>query len=153
MDRISLYIRLICVVSILSGVLISLIPGGRFKNSFRSFCGLLMISAMVVPLSAITSDGIADFRLDKVYNSDVDYQGEEKQMFTDMLELSVEEKLKKENLIADISIEVAENYDATVIKSVTVEGDFNDDEKNYITDMLGNFFPEAEIIFKEHING
>lgn len=153
MEKVSLYMKLVCMISILSGVLISLIPKGRLKGSFISLCSVVTISAMVIPLSSLTYDGISALDFDSPDSSQIYYEETENEIYGNVFASAAEEKLREENITASVSVKIIQVQDEAVIESVTVIGSFDDTTKKRIISVLGDGFSNAEIIFEVQTDG
>lgn len=156
MEKTTLYIKLLCSVSIFAGVLTTIIPKGKMKSSFMSLCAVVTISAMIMPLSAVKPENFANFDFDVSKNSNSllhKTEQAEKLIFESTISDALENKLNEKNITALITVE-SEINDADVrIKTITVNGDFDIESEKTVKLILLTDFPEAKVIIKEGVDG
>ena len=152
MDEITSYIKLVCVVSIASGVLMTLIPKGRLKGSFISLCAVVTVSAMVMPFNGMSVEGLRGIEWSVTDNADSlseKTQQAEKELYESAIALATEENLKNEGVTASVSVESDKQEEGYTIKAVTVSGDFTEAELGVINNLLSSCFTEAKITIRE----
>lgn len=156
MEKTTLYIKLLCSVSIFAGVLTTIIPKGKMKSSFMSLCAVVTISAMIMPLSTVKPEDFANFNFEASENSNsLSHKTEqaEKVIFESAISDALENKLNENNITASITVE-SEINDADVrIKTITVNGDFDIESEKTVKLILLTDFPEAKVIIKEGVDG
>ncbi len=156
MNEVTSYIKLIYIVSIAAGVLMTFIPKGRLKGSFVSLCAVITVSAMVMPFSSIRADSIGDFETDMTESSDSLFDKThqaEVQLYESAIAAATEDNLRNEGITASVSVECDEKSDSFIIKAVTVKGSFGEEELTCINSLLSGYFGEAEIIYEEVPDG
>ncbi len=151
-----LYIKLVCIVSITAGVLMTVIPGGKLKGSFVSLCAVITVSAMVLPFKDADIADITAF--DSVVTESSDSLNEktrqaQKQIYESALASATQENLKNEGISADVSVYCEEYGDSFTVSAVNIKGDFTAEEISRINDILSVGFPSVEIVYQEAADG
>ncbi len=155
MNSVTSYIKLICVVSIVAGVLTAVIPKGKMKGSFISLCAVITVSAMVLPFNGIQADLFDTYEYTKEKSSDSlskKTQLMEKEIFEGSVARAIENNLKQAGVVASVSVEGESDEVGIVVKKITVTGEFDSETETGIRSFLADDFSEAEIILKEGID-
>lgn len=155
MNSINAYIKLICIISIVAGVVITLVPKGRMKSSFISLCSIILLSSMVLPFRGTDTKIFENPEVTAEKNSDAIIertQQMEKELFETAVEDAVETNLRNSGIIADVTVEGELSEDEVSIETVTVYGDFDSETAEYIIGLLADDFGKEKVILKEAIN-
>ena len=156
MDNISLQIKIICLVSILAGILSSVIPKGKMKGSFSSLSAVVILTAMIIPLKELKSTDFSSFGFEggQVSESlEAEVSQAEDLIYESVICDTVEADFSKEGIKSEVNVECENKSGELTVINITVCGDFSQEEKAYMTDYLITCFKEAEINFKEEENG
>lgn len=155
MEKISLYIKVICLVSILAGIMSALIPKSRLKNAYVSLSAVVLLSSMIIPVgnlnesdlqfTFINENEISESLLEEMNKAEV-------LIYQSIISDSLEERLLSEGL--NVSVEVVSSYiDADLaVAEVIVTGNITNEERNFISDFISESFEKTEIVFKEGEN-
>lgn len=152
MEKFSLYIKGICLISILGGVLSAVVPSGRMKKSFTSLSAVILVSAIIVPFSNFFK---MDFDLDDFFVSNrqenlvSDVRTAEVMMCESVVSEVLEKKLKENGISCRVKIKGEKQKDEFTVSAVSVSGDLTIEEKNGVQQILTELLPEAEIDFRE----
>lgn len=150
MDKITNSLETVCFVSLLGGVLCAVVPSGRMKGAFYSFCAVLLIFSLLIPLGQIDTlaKELPDFKNEKADErlaSDV--RTAEVQIFEKLSENALDEMLEKNGFHAKTSAECESTESDIIVKKITVTGDFSAEEKQTVEGLIKNFFSNAEVEF------
>ncbi len=154
MDKIKQWTLIISAVSIVSGILLSLIPKGNLKPAFKTLSTVILVYAFFLPL--IDTNGV-DFSIDEYLNDN--YEVSEsldkyaKQSIISSGEKAVEDLLadsaEKEGVECEFKVTCEVTDSEMIISKITVRGEVSENEKNIIRrigSQLG--FDEAVIEFE-----
>ena len=154
MDKIRQWTLSVCAVSILSGLLLSVLPKGSQKSFFKVIVSIMMLYTVLHPI--ISSKGI-DFSVDEFlsdnYQLSETYDKYARSAMLKSAEKAIEDTLKNKadelGINCKFSCEcVAENELISVLKiTVTLSEEIKSKDK--ITEMIYSLgFDETEIVFE-----
>jgi len=155
MDKLSLQIKIVCLVSILSGVLSSVIPGGKMKSAYLSLCGVVLISSMIIPLKDYNMKNFSFPSYNERKTSEtleLEQRTAEVMIYEKVVSDALKSNLEKRGLTADITAKGEMREDEIRITDITLKGVFDSRQKQEITLMLEGGFPDAVISFEEGEN-
>lgn len=155
MDKLSLQIKIVCLVSILSGVLSSVIPGGKMKSAYLSLCGVVLISSMIVPFKNYDMKDFSFISYDEKKTSEnleLEQRTAEVMIYEKVVSDALKSNLEKKGITADVTAKGEAQGEEIRITAITVEGVLESQQKQEIEIMLENGFPNAEINLKEGEN-
>ena len=151
MERISQWCTAVSLVSVLSSVVILLLPESSTKKAFKVLLSVMLVYTVFSPLS----DGFDKISLDEMFSfSRGTYELEEYENFT--LLTAAESETEKyiitfaESINADISCEVACSYEEAAIrvKSVEISGEIDKEQEARIKEELNKLTDgKTNIIF------
>lgn len=149
-------IKTICLVSIFAGITGALIPSGKMKSAFTSFCSVLVVFYMILPVADIRADSL-DFSVfnDKIQEESLlsDVRTAEVMLYEQLLEKALEEKLRKMNLEATLKVKCEKLNDEITVISVDVSGCDGEEMRKRIKTMLTDSLGDIRVSFKEENNG
>ena len=151
MENFVLQIKTICLVSILTGVLGCLIPECKLKKAFNRFCAVVIVFAVLMPLSSFGKNadkaGLSGF--DRV-RGEVSLQNEtaEKMIYTAVLESALNERFSEAGISATVAVECEKTDDSYKIAAFTVSAAASDD-KDKAALLLNEGFNGIPVYFKE----
>lgn len=155
MDKLVSQLETVCLVSILGGILNAVIPKGRLKGAFSSFCAVVIILALFLPLGEIKSQGadIFNFKSEK-FNSSLESEVKtaETLLFESLLEKSLTDALGEMGYKLSIKTECENRNGEPEVKKITVKGEFDAESKSEIEEYLKKSFSGSEISFEEDEN-
>lgn len=152
MDKIAFSLETVCFVSILAGIIGALIPQGKLKGAFSSFCAVVLVFCFIEPLSEIRGESFGALFTDDVRSEEEllsDVNTAEKQLYENLLEKGLEEKLDSIGCSAEVKAECEKNEDEYKTVTLTVKGKLTAQEKYAAEIYLKEGFPAAEIKFEE----
>ncbi|MFI3142141.1 MAG: hypothetical protein R3Y27_07555 [Clostridia bacterium] len=133
---------MICLVSILSGVLLSIIPKSKMKSAFNMLCISILIYTIVFPLSSYDLTSL-DFDSLLSINTELeqDYEEQNERLTIQTSETIIEETIKEqlsENKIEFDEVQVICVYEDEnlVIDDINVIGDFTEQESEIISEII-----------------
>lgn len=153
MDKITSEIKLICLVSIFAGIISAVIPPGKLKGAFSSFCAIVVVFTMVSPLGEIKQLGF-----DSVFTADeekeetlaLQVKTAEIMLYESMIESATEDYLAEHGFEVILEVECSKEEDKMEVLSFTVKGDDLDDkDKKRISELLTDGFENAKVLFEE----
>ncbi len=156
MEKFSLYVKIICLVSILSGVLSALIPKGRLKSAYLSLAGIILLSSMVMPFKLLSD------KRTEVFSFDTDKAGQSisreaetvrTSIHESMLKEEIEKKLVSDGIKASVTVRVKNENQKLYIAELHVKGELSDEEKNVINAYFSEASEKPHIILEEDENG
>lgn len=156
MDDFLLRIKAVCLVSILGGIMIALVPAGKLKGGFKSLCGVVLVSGIVLSFSSLND---SSFSLQQHLNGEneqsVSLQMDNAQvdLFESLVSSALEKKLLESVGEFEIKIDAQQQGEGIKVKSVTLKGRADETTRAEAEKMILESFPEAELIFEEASNG
>lgn len=156
MDKIELQIKTVCVVSLFAGVISALIPQGRMKSAFSSFCAVVVIFHLVTPLTSIKTDSSEFFGkvIKEKENTFVDeVKTAEVMIYENALESALEKNLAEKGTEVKIEAVCEKTGDEITVVSFTVYSAAGEKEKEEVLQILNSGFCNAAVSFKEEENG
>lgn len=156
MDSFITDIKIICLISILTGVLSVLIPPGAIKNAFTTLCAVVMIYACVVPFADIDSIiSSVDFSSGEEVSKrlTLDERTAQVMIYEKIVADSLESNFSDQSYKVKVSVEACNSNEEIHIQSITVTGKLSDEEKSVIENSLKESFQDAIIIFTEETDG
>jgi len=149
-------IKTICLVSMFVGIISAVIPSGKMKSAFTSFCAVVVIFYMISPLAGIKADSFklsvfdAEKR-DEALLSDV--RTAEVMIYEQMLESALEEKLSQNGF--DVSLKAVCEKVGEEFKVISFKISGCDDEESCQTaeKILTEGFADVRVSFEEDNNG
>lgn len=150
MDKAATHIEAVCLVSILVGIVSSVIPQGKLKGAFSSFCALVFIFTVMGPFSSLkkTDFNIFSFRNEtagKELLSDI--SSAEQKLCQDLAENAIEEKLKEMGYEVRLGVRCKKEGDEYRVVSLVITGDLSSQQRSDVRDYLKKSFPDAEVSF------
>lgn len=153
MEKINSWCRIIALISLLSSVLLLVVPESRIKKAFKTLLSFILIYAFISPLSNID----ADFSFVDNYLSGVSSDSQEKiindyQYYPVIQAGEAELEIYFNDIIskcgAQGKCEVICNYEEEriLIKEVIIHGLIGEKERNLITDEVRKVGDEETII-------
>lgn len=152
MEKISLYIKIVSLVSILAGVMISLIPGGRLKGAYTSLCAVILLCSLVMPFSEFESDkyGIHFPNEEEISESvGAEIFKAEELIYQETVSQAIVNKLSAEGINISAQIITAYKDEYLKVTEVIITGNVSEKEKKYISEFVSDSFKEAVTVFKE----
>lgn len=143
MEEITAWCKTVCIVSVVSGVLVSVLPKNKLIGAVKTLSAVILVWAFITPIVSFDKD---DFKLDFSSNR---YEYEElESLASDEVLRQAEEILKKEtdsiligvNPEARSYVKMFYNDGETGIEKITVSGKLNDSEKDKIRSLIKDKF-------------
>lgn len=156
MGDITLSLKSLCLVSIISGILSALLPDGGIKKAFYSLCAIVMIYSLI---SAFSSFEKNDFAKEKFSRNKFEKNISEQE---DTAQLMIYEKVVSDALgnilkskwnVYGVEVSASYNDKNAEINSLKVTGELSDAEKNEIEILLNDKFEKIQIIFEVENSG
>lgn len=151
MDKLTLQIKAVCLISILTGVMGCIIPSCRLKKAFNSFCAVVIVFAIMMPLSSLGKN-TAELVLSGFDASEEDtsaeYETAEEMIYKRVVEKAVTESFSESGINVTVTVECERVEAGYEIISFSVYG-FNAEEKEIITDYFNRGFNGIPVYFKE----
>lgn len=142
MQEFNQWTKLIALVSILSGVLLSIVPQSKLKSSFKMLCVSILIYTIVFPLSSydLTQLDFSDL-LSMQEELEQEYEEQNERLTQQTSEAALEEVLRQEleeNNIEYDEIAVTCTYEGEnlVIDGIIIKGDFTNEQGELIADII-----------------
>ena len=155
MDDFTLQIKTVCLVSILTGIMGALIPSGRLKKSFDSFCAVVIVAAILLPVNSLKNSAAKDISFDfsKSENNLLNQEDTaEKLIYKEVLEKALNGRISQIAPTSDVKVECVKNDSGYEIKSFTVSG-CTSAEKEAVAAYFKESFSGIPVYFKEEQNG
>ena len=155
MDNLALQIKLICLVSILTGVLSTLLPSGRLKKSFNSFCAIIIVFVIMLPFSTLGRSAQKESFLDfDEREGDLLSQSDtaEKLIYTSVLENALNDRFYEMGFSATVKAECEKLGESYTVVSFTVKS-AEENEKEKIYSYLNEGFGGVAVYFEEEKDG
>lgn len=156
MENISLYIKVVCLVSILSGIMTAIIPNGRLKSAYVSLTAVVLLSSMIVPSKELKNSNVHFGFPDEIKVSESlseEMNKAEEMIYSSVVSDSVEERLASEGINVSVCVVTSINDGDVTVTEVIVSGDITEEEKIYISQFISDSFEKAKTVFKEGENG
>ena len=144
-------IKAVCLVSMLAGIIGALIPSGKMKSAFSAFCSVVMIFYIVSPLSGINAEGLRGFSLKNEESEEMllsDIKTAEVILSEQMLEDALENNIRKSGFDLKLNVSCEKKDGEIKIKSITVSGCENEEDRGIVKEILLKNFNEIEIVFE-----
>lgn len=150
MEKLNVQIKVICLVSVLSGMLSAMIPAGKMKSAFTALCSVVLVSAMLTPLESFSlKDGFSFFKNGQAASQGLisETESAELLLFEKALGDAFEKLLKEKDIIVSVKprCENVEGEIAVCDFTVIFSGD--EEEKRQISELLSQSFKDTEVIF------
>lgn len=137
MERIKQWAILVSAVSIVSGVLISLLPKGKLKAAYKSLVGVIMVYALLSPIFG--TKGL-DFSVEEYLSNNYEVsENVDKYALSAMISSAekaieglLDDELRKNNLIADVEVKCVLEDDAIKPESIVFNGTLSENDKKAI---------------------
>ena len=155
MDEFTLQIKTVCLVSIFTGIMSVLIPSGRLKKAFNSFCAVVIIFSIILPFTSLkkAAEESDMFDFSKAQSELLSQNSSAEQLvYTSVIEKALNDRLKEMGLKGKVDADCKKEGDSFRIVSFTVTAD-TDEEKDKISVYLTEAFNEIPIHFKEEKDG
>ena len=150
MDKLTLQIKAVCLVSILTGVMGCIIPYCRLKKAFSSFSAVVIVFTLMMPFASfgkvLEEYRLNDFTAEREEAS-VQFETAELMIYKRVIEVAIAESLSESGITASISVECENEDDGYRITSFTVSG-CSEEEKGKICDYLSRGFGDVPVFFK-----
>lgn len=152
MENISLYIKVVCLVSILSGVMTSMIPNGRLKSAYVSLTTVVLLSSMIVPTEEFKNSSFEfDFSDERTVSESLSEEMNEAEeiVYREIVSVSVEERLASKGINVAVTVGTFFVDGEITVTEVLVSGKVTQEEKAYISEFISDSFKKAKTVFKE----
>lgn len=156
MDEIASGIKIICLISILTGILSAVIPGGGIKKAFSTLCAVVMICVIVSPFSTL-SKGDFDLNSFSPKKKSEELKKSERtaeiMLYEKILSDALEKNLIEKGIDAVVDVSASKNGEDMRVDTVIVTGTFENGEKEEIEAFLNKSFAELTVVFREENDG
>ena len=158
MDKIKQWCLTISAISILSGVLVSLLPESGHKNLFKTVVGIIMIYAVILPL---TDGKGVDFNIEEFivdnYSVSEDIDKYALSSMVDSAEKAIEnllsEEAEKSGIDCKFKCRCIVKDNKIEVEEISVTTDINENEIMVIENISESMgFSKDKIIFEGEIN-
>lgn len=137
MEKIKQWAILVSAVSIVSGVLISLLPKGKLKAAYKSFVGVIMVYALLSPIFG--TKGL-DFSVDEYLSNNYEVsENIDNYALSSMISSAekaivdiLKDELSEKNIIADVEAKCVLENDEIKLESIVFYGEFSENHKEVI---------------------
>lgn len=156
MDKLVVYIKVICLVSVFAGVISALIPKGGLKGAYLSLSAVVLLTATLAPLKSFSEKDFADFTFKHREASEslsAEMQTAEVMLYSRMISDAIEKRLKQQGITADVSTQSRRENEDIFVTKMTLKGTFTESQREETASFLKSAFEKAEIIFEEEENG
>lgn len=141
MDKVKQWVLLISAVSIVSGVLISLLPKGKLKGAYKSLVGVVLVYAFLYPFLDIKS---LDISIDEYLSNNYEVsENIDKYALSAMISSAekaiediVKDELEKMNIKYGVKAECTLNESEIKLEALNFEGSLEEDEKELIINAM-----------------
>lgn len=150
-------IKTICMISMFAGIISAVIPSGKMKGAFNSFCAVVLIFYIILPLAGIKADSFKLFsaadseKRDEALLSDV--RTAEVMLYEQMLEKAVKEKLGKSGLAASVEAECEKINEKFRVNSFEISGCNDEESRKTAEKILTESFADVKVIFEVDNSG
>lgn len=156
MEKIKSQIIIIVIVTIVSTVLLCVVPQGKLRSAFKILCALVIVYSIIAPFASFDFDSL-DF--DSLFEKE-----EQRELYSNQsndaalmaanegFERAAEGLLKENGYeIESIEAECAIEEDEVILKRLTIYGPFKSDEQSKLSEILRQITGEnTEIVY---VNG
>ncbi len=149
-------IKSLCLASMLAGIIGAIIPSGKMKGAFASFCAVVMIFYIVSPISDIKAKGLRNFSFENESRDELllsDVRTAEVMLYEQMLEKALEEKFRESGLVLTLKINCEKLGDEIKVNCITVSGCENEGDRYTTEKILTDSFVGAKVVFEGESNG
>lgn len=143
MELIDSWCKTVCVVTIISAVIVSVIPHNKLSSSIKVLTAVILIYSVILPLTQIKA---GDYKLDFSVSSP-DNEFIENLATSDLircaqneLKKEAESILKKYNEESECTVAISAEEGEAVIESIEITGLFSSDEQKLIKEELCTAF-------------
>ena len=155
MDNLTLQIKTVCLVSILTGIMSVLVPSGRLKKAFNSFCAVVIIFSVMLPFTSLgrSAEKSNLFDFSKAQSELLSQSSSAEQLvYTSVVEKALNDRLTEMKIKGTVRVQCEKEGDGFSIVSFTVTAD-TDEDKDKISAYLTEGFNGIPIYFKEEKDG
>ncbi len=155
MDEFSLQIKTVCLVSILTGIMSAIIPAGKLKKAFNSFCAVVIIFSVILPFTSLKKAAEKSnlFDISKAEGELLSQNSTAEQLiYTKVIEKAINDRLTEMGISGTVKVQCEKEGENFSIASFTVIAD-TDVEKEKIRAYLTEGFVGIPINFKEDEDG
>lgn len=151
MEKIKQWAILVSAVSIVSGVLISLLPKGKLKAAYKSLVGVIMVYALLSPIFG--TKGL-DFSVDEYLSNNYEISENIDNYALSAMISSAEkaivdilkDELSEKNIIADVEAKCVLENDEIKLESIVFYGEFSENHKEVIISLAEKLGFEKQTI-------
>lgn len=151
MEKIKQWAILVSAVSIVSGVLISLLPKGKLKAAYKSLVGVIMVYALLSPIFG--TKGL-DFSVDEYLSNNYEVSENIDNYALSAMISSAEkaivnilkDELSEKNIIADVEAKCILENDEIKLESIVFYGEFSENHKEVIISLAEKLGFEKQTI-------
>lgn len=155
MDEFSLQIKTVCLVSIFTGVMSVLIPAGKLKKAFNSFCAIVIIFSVMLPFTSLKKAAEKGDLLD-ISRADGELLSQnssaEQLIYTKVIEKAINDRLTEMDISAAVRVQCKKEDESFTVTSFTVVAD-TDEDREKTRAYLTEGFDGATINFEEDEDG
>lgn len=151
MEKIKQWAILVSAVSIVSGVLISLLPKGKLKAAYKSLVGVIMVYALLSPIFG--TKGL-DFSVDEYLSNNYEVSENIDNYALSAMISSAEkaivnilkDELSEKNIIADVEAKCILENGEIKLESIVFYGEFSENHKEVIISLAEKLGFEKQTI-------
>lgn len=139
MSQVEAWCKTVCIVTIASGILISLMPQNKLSSAVKTLTAIILVYAIIMPITQIESGDISfDFtmsddqkhEIENLSSSNVIDYAEE------MLENEIDTLIKDIKKDSKSYVDIFEKNGVAEVERITITGDLGKKEKERITDLI-----------------
>lgn len=143
MEDIKQWCLMISAVSIISGIILYLVPSCKLKGAYSFLSSILLVYTLITPSC---DNFLTDFDLSDYFNNDTVIEEFSDNTFmpaesivNSEIAKSIRKLLQDNGFDAECTVISTIEKDSLNINEISISGKFSNDEKSYITELLSDY--------------